>query len=1743
MADTPAESKLSVKAVHDASTSFAFQQNAIPLVREVRILNGPVIRKDVRLRITSSPAFTEPFELRIASLAADEEHLASHLDITLNPDYLLGLKERVAGILQFEIFEEDVSIHSQSSPIALLAMNEWCGLTSLPEILAAFVLPNDPAVMQVLGRAADLLRENTGRAALSGYQDKSRQRAMFQLAAIYAAVMELRIRYIVPPASFESSGQKIRFPSEIVGQKFGTCLDLTLFIAACCEQSGLNPLVMLHQGHAYVGCWLEERTLNDPAVDDSQQIRKLVELENIAVVETTLVTSESPASIQEAERRATVQLGDGKTFRMAVDIRRCRTARIRPLPVPGEVSSAAPKDNGPGRLIQGVLDPRTVTEAQKPEPPPETPATRIDQWKSRLLDLTLRNRLLNFRPTNATIPILASSAEALEDQLSANVEMSLLPKPRVMGEADPRSEELYGTQNQADALTEHLQLELAANRIHTGHEPTEHSRRLTELFRAARTSLEENGTNTLYLAIGILEWTETDHSDRVLRAPILLVPVEIKRRSVIEGFTLRRLDEETRLNVTLMEMLRQQFEKEIPGLDPLPEDQCGADVGLIFRLFREAVRDMKGWEVKPEVWLGQFTFNKFLLWKDLSDRLEDLLRNRVVAHLVNGGAGVYQNSPGDIEPTELDQRFHPKDVFCPRSVDSSQLAAVMAAAAGHDFVLEGPPGTGKSQTITNIIAHCLAMGKRVLFVAEKRVALEAVYKRLRSEGLEPFCLELHSNKSGKTAVLEQFRRSLDVASMQPNSEWALRTNELQSLREELNSYTELLHWELPCGLTPYRCLDYLIPRQSEHTITIMGWPGIRDTTAEQLEQFRVISKTVEERRRAVSEQARQFLEPVERDEWSPSWAETMYQLLMDAKAVVSEGTNSLPACLNLYGLNSEQIGFLEIQGLLNLQSVVLRARPVAKGFLDQPWAITKAFLEECTALCSEREQVRRTLQAFREEAVLALDIEGLQERWERAQQIWWGAKWFNQTLIRLKLKSARRDGKWTPLGQVESILADALRLKAYNKAIADATPAATGYLGPTWKGGEIASTTLNEIIVWGSELESAIVISTDGKPDRIEGLRTQTTRLILEPAALREGTSSRKAMDAFAASTAKVLATFASISEGLVLAESAVEGAADFYAAFGTMLDKATSSWPEIRRWCAWRKARKAAVDANLGFLTAYLEQPGAKDSGLPELFERSFRRTLFFAIIEAEPILRDFFGEEHVVRIAKFRELDDKIASLTRNVIRARLAAGIPRDDGYGQVAVPKEEIGLLRKEIGKKTRHIPVRQLLGRIPNLLSRVKPCLLMSPLSVAQYLDPSHTGFDLVVFDEASQIPVWDAVGAIARGAQLVVVGDPKQLPPTNFFGRDTSDEEMPESGIEDLESILDELIASGMRHKRLQWHYRSRNEGLITFSNRYYYNNGLMTFPSADFEGGGVRFVHLPNARYDKGRSRTNVDEARALVTELVKRLRDKNAPARSYGVVTFNLQQQDLIENLLDAERRKYPEIEVHFGDSPPLEGEAVFVKNLESVQGDERDVIFFSICYGPDETGTISMNFGPLNKSGGERRLNVAVTRAKHEVVVFSSLRGDHIDLTRTRSIGVRDLKHYLEYAERGPSALISATRADPLADAESEFERLVAAAIRTAGYTVHHQVGCSSYRIDLGIVDPATPGRYLLGVECDGATYHRAATARDRDKLRQAVLEDLGWKLHRIWSTDWWHNPKQEMQKLLSAVEALKHEAKEN
>ena len=516
---------------------------------------------------------------------------------------------------------------------------------------------------------------------------------------------------------------------------------------------------------------------------------------------------------------------------------------------------------------------------------------------------------------------------------------------------------------------------------------------------------------------------------------------------------------------------------------------------------------------------------------------------------------------------------------------------------------------------------------------------------------------------------------------------------------------------------------------------------------------------------------------------------------------------------------------------------------------------------------------------------------------------------------------------------------------------------------------------------------------------------------------------------------------------------------------------------------------------------------------------EVNYARGWLVQKIDATPALRNFVSVEHERKIASFRALDDRVREITAQYIRTRIRQGlVERED-----AQKSSEFGVIRRELEKKTRHKPLRQLLKETPNAIAALTPCLLMSPLSIAQYLPADQQPFDLVIFDEASQITVWDAIGAIARGRQTVVVGDPKQLPPTSFFSSAQAGEEEG-SDDEDLESILDELLGANLPTVNLSWHYRSRHESLITFSNHRYYKGGLITFPSPATEDRAVN-LQFVGGSYDRGGSQANRAEADAVVAEIEQRLADVEPGKLTLGVVTFNQKQQTLILDLLDAARRRNPALDRHFDEALI---EPVFVKNLESVQGDERDVILFSTTFGPDSVGQVSMNFGPLNKSGGERRLNVAITRARVELRVFSSLRPEQIDLSRTAAEGVKDLKHFLEFAERGARALDEAVHGS-VGSFDSPFEEAVARALAEKGWTLHPQVGVSRFRIDLGVVDPDAPGRYLAGIECDGATYHRSATARDRDKIRESVLRGLGWEILRLWSTDYWLDPVGTLDKL--------------
>ncbi|HUB65320.1 MAG TPA: DUF3320 domain-containing protein, partial [Methylocella sp.] len=471
--------------------------------------------------------------------------------------------------------------------------------------------------------------------------------------------------------------------------------------------------------------------------------------------------------------------------------------------------------------------------------------------------------------------------------------------------------------------------------------------------------------------------------------------------------------------------------------------------------------------------------------------------------------------------------------------------------------------------------------------------------------------------------------------------------------------------------------------------------------------------------------------------------------------------------------------------------------------------------------------------------------------------------------------------------------------------------------------------------------------------------------------------------------------------------------------------------------------------------------------------------------------------------------------------------------------------EMGVIRGEIGRKRAHMPLRKLMKAAGSTIQKIKPVFLMSPVSAAQFLPPGAIDFDLLVIDEASQLRPEDALGLIARCRRIAIVGDKKQLPPTNFFDRMIADEadsgEEDDTGarhfdgsapLTDLESILSLCEARGLESQMLRWHYRSRHPSLIEVSNAEFYHRLVM--PPAPVTERVAKGLILRRVRgaYDRGGKRTNEIEAEAIADAVASHAR--HSTSHSLGIVTFSTAQRDLISDILEARRQKDPALDACLSDGGH---EELFVKNLENVQGDERDVIMISIGYGPREAGQPldSMAFGPVSAEGGERRLNVLFTRARIRCEVFVSFGPADINLERATGEGPRVLKRFLQYAETG---ILEESRKTG-ADFDSPFEAAVAEAIESLGYQVETQVGSAGFKIDLAVRDPVKPSCYMLAIECDGATYHSALWARERDRLRQQVLENLGWRFHRIWSTDWFYRRGEQIEKLKQILESARME----
>lgn len=1400
----------------------------------------------------------------------------------------------------------------------------------------------------------------------------------------------------------------------------------------------------------------------------------------------------------------------------------------------------------------------------------------LQESRKELLDLTNRNRLIS-------LPVQSQWARIVQiiDEKSAPIyrmlveerkTLSFLPAPkparsaeRAPVESDAAGEPTKPTQTagplaqpeEAIDPTTGLAERHTNRRLQTMLTTEKLQSRLLSLYRDARTMLEEQGVHALYLALGQLQWKEAEQSDQLRHSPLVLISVDLIRKSANDRFHIQWREEDLQENLSLRARMKQDFGIDLPEL----VDDDAFDIAAYFAAVERTIKGRDGWKVLPDAMtLGFFSFAKFLMYRDLDPEIwpeaRKLTEQRGVAGLLGEG---FESATTDAfmpEEAHLDEVISVERLDHVADADSSQTRAIEMVRQGAGVVIQGPPGTGKSQSITNIIATAVMDGKKVLFVAEKMAALEVVKRRLENLGLGAICLELHSNKANKKMVIQEIGRAWGAGA--PRIRKAEATMEsLGRTRGILNEHAARLHEPIPPhGRTPYQIIGFLssLGERGEQAADIdlpqaSGWSGAeyeerRKLMGELAERVRVIGRAVDHPWRGVR---RTTLLPVDMP--------ILQSLIGKAAALLGPLCSHAETLAGAMKIRPVTTG-AGIEWLKTLARLALAAPPMDKGAITHEiWDAGLAGLRELVAAG----------QIFAG-AVAGAAGAGpgvIDAAWEmdhgaaRGALATHGRSWFRffngeyrRAIVQLRaaLSGPLPGGFDERMKLADMLLAGQRALRRIKQDDAQGRAA----FGLLWRGPSSDWIQLAAIAAWAEELAG-------------QGLNARFRKLVTEIPQIEEVRKSLAATEAalprFAAAMMELagyleldaaaafgaLAAWERTSQGSGGADtdsSSVKitelgavpqeggGTSDSvwnHAALAELADR-LGKWQAdgegIFRWAHYFGRAELARGKGIGPLVERLETGAIGADALVDAFDRAAHARLLRDLQRRMPDLLRFDGQIHNGHIAEFRELDLGRLELARKRLMAAHHAALPAANATGPAAI-------IRAELEKKQRHRPVRRLLAEAGSVVQAIKPVFMMSPLSVAQFLAPGGLEFDLLVMDEASQIRPVDALGAIARSKQLVVVGDSKQLPPTRFFDRMTGDwqeeetqEERPDVAMGDVESILGLCCAKGLPQTMLRWHYRSRHPSLIAVSNKQFYENRLFIVPSPDFEHHelGLKLRMTPESVYDRGGSRTNRGEARAICAAILEHAR--RSPELTLGVAAFSQAQQLAIMDELELMRRENSDIEEFMGSH---EAEPFFIKNLENLQGDERDVILISVGYGKDQEGRFDMNFGPLNKEGGQRRLNVLISRAKRRCEIFTSITDEDIDLSRSSSAGVAALKAFLAYARTGRMEI-----ARPSERAEdSPFEASVKNALESLGHVVHQQVGIAGFFIDLAVVDPRNPGRYLLGIECDGAAYHSSRSARDRDRLRQAILENHGWCIHRLWSLDWYHRPQEQILKIQKAI----------
>jgi very-short-patch-repair endonuclease len=1273
------------------------------------------------------------------------------------------------------------------------------------------------------------------------------------------------------------------------------------------------------------------------------------------------------------------------------------------------------------------------------------------------------------------------------------------------------------------------------------------SNRLSKTAKEAQAHIEEKGVNVLFLSIGMFKWSESAVSDKCWRSPLLLIPVEMNKTKRLdeEGNDIYELvynEDEIEDNHSLLEALKDRHQINFPKMPKWAELENEFEIKENFSKWiasiQKEIKNRKDWELQyTQNTLSFFAFTKFYMYKDLDptkwfkgndNEGLDLFR-KIVDQGFSNEKSLYN------EDYNLDENLDPDIPIAVLDLDSSQAKVILEVQNGQSLVVEGPPGTGKSQTIANLLADAVYQGKKVLFVAEKMVALEVVKRRLEEIGLGAICLELHGSKAKKSQFVKNLKETI-ANPLQAKLQAPFKINVLTQNRDELRNWSNAVNNRLYNGYSPYELMGLLLWIKSE--LENIALPEKSLATPEKWEEFKsygnsLTKDSIGDRHQMGKETSSIFiLENLLKDIGVPkenpfygcnletiplqSKEQELKNLLNEFKDAI-QGVNKT---LEEFEITFEIKFYKSIWEAEKLSETILMClempHPILNRKLNFTWEKDKGILESIIKQIKSIQELKKSLLDFiADENYFKTDISETRKILASVKDNLWNR------LFNSELKKARKLVigllKSTAISKRVSLLSICDKLLELQNNITDLrghSQVGISYFNELWEHEKTDYELLNHCLTWALKYKALLGIGT---------INNQLPLLCVNKVPNERMKKCKTELDTIISS---VKAKLSELQNNVALSANELENIK--HLEFNVLIDRVHSMSDNFQDFAKWilfnNHCNQLKEDRKSLFVEIAIKWPGA-----------SFFITRYYQLLVWEQMLEMGFEERPILKLVNghtlyescktFREIDHQLKNFYKAELINKHTTSIGELGSAGQA-------GYLRSNVQRQRKIPSIRKFLSESFQAIASIKPIFMMSPLSVASYLEALPEMFDLIVFDEASQVEPVDAYGALIRGKQVVVVGDTKQMPPTNFFKKmsgddDDADEDPTENLATSVNSIMEIMLAKNARSKILQWHYRSKHQSLITVSNKNFYEDKLLIYPSTRVPGEmlGLK-IHINDYKthpYElKGINSKEAEMVARAVLSFAETHSDK-----SLGVVAFNINQADLIDRKIKELAVLNPKLS-EFVNRARLE--PFFVKNLERVQGDERDVIFISIGYGKTVQGIFGHQLGPLTKLGGEKRLNVLITRAKLANHIFCNFSSDEIDLTRTASFGVKVLKDYLHYAEKGSLQNEELTGLE----ADSEFEIQVANELRKLNYDVVHQVGSLGYRIDLAVKHPEKKGIFVMGIECDGATYHSSKSARDRDRLRQSVLESFGWSIYRIWSTDWFYNKSVVLTKLNTALQ---------